>query len=141
MAFKRLIANSEGELKDILEDVKKWFETTKDFTNEFTIEKRKFLDSETKQIVEKNIDIIKVTDNRNDKKTTIKFIPLLEKEEIKIEIIGGNENVLASKIVNQIKGRGVLKGYTKDTKVPMKEHIIKKSEVKKIIKEEIKKLI
>lgn len=140
MATKRLVANSEQDLKNIMDEVKAWFGNTKDFQTKASTEKRKFLDPETKQIVEKDIDIIDIKDS-NDKKSTIKFIPLIEKSEMKIEITGSNENVLAAKISNQIKGRGKLKGYTKDTKVPMKEHIMKKSELKQIIREEIKKLI
>jgi hypothetical protein len=139
MAFKRIVANSEKDLKNILDDIKNWFENTKDYKSEFTTEKRKFLDPETKQIVEKNIDIITVIDPKG--KTTIKFIPLIENGEMKIEIIGTNESGISNKLANQIKGRGALKNYTKDTKVPMKEHIMKKSELKQIIREEIKKLI
>jgi len=139
MAFKRIVANSETDLENIVDDIKTWFKTTKDFTSGFTTEKRKFLDPETKQIVEKEVDVINVTEPKG--KTTIKFIPLLEKGEMKLEIIGSNESGLSNKLTNQIKGRGALKNYTKDTKVPIKEHIVKKSELKKIIKEEIKKLI
>lgn len=139
MATKRLVTNSEQELKNVMEDVKDWFKNTKDFDVKFSTEKRKFLDPDIKQIVEKDIDVINIKDS-NDKTSTIKFIPLIEKSEMKIEITGSNENVLAAKISNQIKGRGKLKGYTKDAKVPMKEHIIKKSELKQIIREEIKKI-
>lgn len=60
---------------------------------------------------------------------------------MKLEITGSNENGVSNKLANQMRGRGTLKNYTKDTKVPMKEHIMKKSELKQIIREEIKKLI
>jgi hypothetical protein len=134
MAFKRIVANSEEDLKNIINDIKTWSKTVKDFTSNLTTEKRKFLDPETKQIVEKEIDVINITEPKG--KTTIKFIPLIEKDEMKLEIIGDNENGISNKLTNQIKGRGALKNYTKDTKVSMKEHMLKK-----IIKEEIKKLL
>lgn len=139
MAFKRIVANSEEDLKNIVDDIKTWSKTVKDFTSNITTEKRKFLDPETKQIVEKEIDVINITEPKG--KTAIKFIPLIEKGEMKLEVIGDNENGISNKLTNQIKGRGTLKNYTKDTKVSMKEHIMKKSELKKVIKEEIKKLI
>jgi hypothetical protein len=134
MAFKRIVANSEEDLKNIINDIKTWSKTVKDFTSNLTTEKRKFLDPETKQIVEKEIDVINITEPKG--KTAIKFIPLIEKDEMKLEIIGDNENGISNKLTNQIKGRGALKNYTKDTKVSMKEHMLKK-----IIKEEIKKLL
>ena len=139
MAFKRIVTNSEEDLKNIVDDIKTWSKTVKDFTSNITTEKRKFLDPETKQIVEKEIDVINITEPKG--KTVIKFIPLIEKGEMKLEVIGDNENGISNKLTNQIKGRGTLKNYTKDTKVSMKEHIMKKSELKKVIKEEIKKLI
>lgn len=139
MAFKRIVANSEKDLENIISDIKDWFENNKDYKSELTTEKRKFLDPGTKQIVEKDIDVIIVTDSKG--KTTIKFIPLIEKGEMKLEITGSNENGVSNKLANQMRGRGTLKNYTKDTKVPMKEHIMKKSELKQIIREEIKKLI
>ena len=139
MAFKRIVANSEDDLKNIINNIKIWFKNMKGFTSSFTTEKRKFLDPETKQVVEKDIDVVDITDSKG--KTTIKFIPLLEKGEMKLEIIGGNENGLANKITNQIKGRGVLKNYSKDNKVSMKEYMLKKHELKQIIREEIKKII
>jgi len=139
MAFKRIVTNSEEDLNNVIDDIKTWFKNMKGFTSNFTTEKRRFLDPGTKQIIEKDIDIINITDSKG--KTTIKFIPLLEKNEIKLEIVGENETGLSNKITNQIKGRGVLKNYTKDTKVSMKEHILKKYELKQIIREEIKKII
>lgn len=75
MAFKRIVANSEKDLENIISDIKDWFENNKDYKSELTTEKRKFLDPGTKQIVEKDIDVIIVTDSKG--KTTIKFIPLI----------------------------------------------------------------
>ena len=60
MAFKRIVANSEEDLKTIMNNIKTWFKETNDYKTEFTTEKRKFQDPDTKAIVEKNIDVIKV---------------------------------------------------------------------------------
>ena len=122
MAFKRIIANSEEDLKTIMNNIKTWFKETNDYKTEFTTEKRKFQDPDTKAIVEKNIDVIKVTDNANDKFSTIKFIPMKEKGEMKVEIGGEGEAAVSGKISNQMKGKGKLKSYSKDKKVALKEN-------------------
>jgi hypothetical protein len=141
MGFKRIVAKSESDLVEIIENIKDWFKNNKFYKTEITSEKRKFMDPETKKIVEKNIDGLKITDLKNKKETTIRFIPLLEPNEIKIEIGGGeNESAVTGKIKNQMMGRGVLKSYNKDTKVPLKE-VIARSELKQIIREEIYKII
>jgi hypothetical protein len=141
MGFKRIVAKSEDDLVEIVKDIKKYFKGNKDYNIESTSETRKFMDPETKKIVEKNIDGLKITDLKNKKETTIRFIPLLEPNEIKIEIGGGeNESAVTGKIKNQMMGRGVLKSYNKDTKVPLKE-VIARSELKQIIREEIYKII
>ena len=138
MAFKRIVAKSEEDLKNIIDDIMKWFKETKDYKVSFTKESRKFMDPETKKIVEKNIDVIKAVDKVNDKHASIKFIPMVEKGEMKLEIGGEGETVVAGKISNQMKGRGTLKSYSKDKKVAIKEsNKIKKSELKQLIKEEI----
>ena len=122
MAFKRIVANSEEDLKTIMNNIKTWFKETNDYKTEFTTEKRKFQDPDTKAIVEKNIDVIKVTDNTNDKFSTIKFIPMKEKGEMKVEIGGEGEAAVSGKISNQMKGKGKLKSYSKDKKVALKEN-------------------
>jgi hypothetical protein len=122
MAFKRIVANSEEDLKTIMNNIKTWFKETNDYKTEFTTEKRKFQDPDTKAIVEKNIDVIKVTDNANDKFSTIKFIPMKEKGEMKVEIGGEGEAAVSGKISNQMKGKGKLKSYSKDKKVALKEN-------------------
>jgi hypothetical protein len=122
MAFKRIVANSEEDLKTIMNNIKTWFKETNDYKTEFTTEKRKFQDPDTKAIVEKNIDVIKATDNANDKFSTIKFIPMKEKGEMKVEIGGEGEAAVSSKISNQMKGKGKLKSYSKDKKVALKEN-------------------
>jgi len=85
MAFKRIVAKSEQDLKTIMDDIMKWFKETKDYKVSFSQETRKFMDPETKKIVEKQIDVINLTDNVNDKRATVKFIPMMEKGEMKIE--------------------------------------------------------
>jgi hypothetical protein len=142
MAFKRIVTKSEEDLNKIITDVKEWFKSTKDYKVSFSTEKRKFQDPDTKAIVEKSIDVIKVVDGTNGKETSIKFIPMKEKGEMKIELGGEGETAIAGKISNQIKGKGVLKSYSKDKKVALKEsNTIKKSELTQLIKEEIKNII
>ena len=136
MAFKRIVANSEEDLEKIVNHVKDWFKNS-NYTTEEGTEKRKFQDPDTKAIVEKNIDVIKATDNANDKFSTIKFIPMKEKGEMKVEIGGEGEAAVSGKISNQMKGKGKLKSYSKDKKVALGENTIKKSELKKLIKEQI----
>lgn len=142
MAFKRIVAKSEQDLQNILDDVMKWFKETKDYKVSFSKETRKFMDPESKKIVEKQIDVINAEDKVNDKRATIKFVPMVEKGEMKLEIGGEGETVVAGKIQNQMKGRGTLKSYSKDKKVALKEsNIMKKSELKQLIKEEISKIL
>jgi hypothetical protein len=120
MAFKRIVANSEEDLKTIMNDIMNWFKETKDYKVNFSKEKRKFLD-DNKNIVEKNIDVIKAVDGANGKETSIKFVPMKEKGEMKIEIGGEGETAVAGKISNQMKGKGKLKDYSKDKKVKLGE--------------------
>lgn len=144
MGFKRIVAKSEQDLEGIMSDVKKWFKETPTFDVEITSEKRKFRDPKTEEDFEKDIDVINIIDQtKKDKKkieTTIKFIPLIKAGEMKVEIGGEKESTIVGKIKNQLKSRGVLKSYTKDTKVPLKETITK-SKLRQIIREEIHKLI
>lgn len=140
MGFKRIVAKSEQDLKGIMSDVKDWFKENPVLKTKMTSEKRKFMDPETKKIVEKDIDVFDIVDQNNGKETTIKFIPLIKAGEMKVEIGGENESTVVGKIKNQLKDRGTLKSYTKDTKVPLKETITK-SKLRQIIREEIHKLI
>jgi hypothetical protein len=59
MAFKRIVANSEEDLKTIMSNIKTWFKETNDYKTEFTTEKRKFQDPDTKAIVEKTLMLSK----------------------------------------------------------------------------------
>ena len=152
MGFKRIVAKSEDDLVEIIGNIKDWFKNNKIYKTESTSEKRKFMDPETKKPVEKTIEGLKITNLKNKKETTVKFIPLLDKPEtekkektvsMKLEIGGGeNESAITGKIKDliQMMGTGILRSYNKDTKVPLKETIAK-SELKKIIREEIYKLI
>jgi hypothetical protein len=126
MAFKRIVANTEEDLKAIMSNIMTWFKETNDYKTEFTKEKRKFQDPDTKAIVEKDIDVIKATDTSNDKFSTIKFIPMKEKGEMKVEIGGEGEAAVSGKISNQMKGKGKLKSYSKDKKVALKEQLDKR---------------
>ena len=49
MAFKRIVANSEEDLKTIMSNVKSWFKETNDYKTEFSVEKRKFQEMEIAQ--------------------------------------------------------------------------------------------
>ena len=151
--FKRIEAKSKEDLEKIVEKIKEWFTNRKEeYKVEPISETRKFMDPETKKPVEKTIEGLKITNLKNKKETTVKFIPLLDKPEtekkektvsMKLEIGGGeNESAITGKIKDliQMMGRGILRSYNKDTKVPLKETIAK-SELKKIIREEIYKLI
>ena len=129
MAFKRIVANSEEDLKTIMNDIMSWFKETKDYKVNFGKEKRKFQDPETKEIVEKEIDTIKVVDGANGKETSIKFIPMKEKGEMKVELGGEGEAAIAGKISNQMKSKGKLKSYSKDKKVKLGEDDTKKPEM------------
>ena len=151
--FKRIEAKSKEDLEKIVEKIKEWFTNRKEeYKVEPISETRKFMDPETKKPVEKTIEGLKITNLKNKKETTVKFIPLLDKPEtekkektvsMKLEIGGGeNESAITGKIKDliQMMGTGILRSYNKDTKVPLKETIAK-SELKKIIREEIYKII
>jgi len=140
MGFKRIVAKSEQDLNGIMDDVKNWFKENATFKSKFSSEARKFMDPETKKIVEKKVETIHIVDQNSGKETSVKFIPLLKSGEMKIEIGGENESTIVGKIKNQIKDRGTLKSYSKDTKVPLKETITK-SVLTNIIREEIQEIL
>jgi len=122
MAFKRIVANSEEDLKTIMNKIKAWFKDTNQYKTETSTEKRKIQDPDTKKISDKDIDVLKVTDAFNDKFSTIKFVPMIKKNEMKIEIGGEGEAAVTGKISNQIGTLGKLKSYSKDKKVALKEN-------------------
>ena len=122
MAFKRIVANSEEDLETIMNKIMNWFDTTNQYESKKSTEKRRIQDPDTKKISEKDIDVLKVTDISNDKFSTIKFVPMIKKNEMKIEIGGEGEAAVTGKISNQIGTRGKLKSYSKDKKVALKEN-------------------
>jgi len=124
MAFKRIVAKSENDLETIIDNIKSWFQESEDYNTEFTKENRKFQDPNTLKIIEKSIDVIKAVDKNNGNVASIKFIPMKEKEQMKLEIGGEGESAVAGKISNQMKGKGVLKSYSKDAKKPLKEYSV-----------------
>jgi len=117
MGFKRLVAKSKEELEDIISDSYDWFVNSEDYTLKDSKEKRKFVDPTTKGIVEREIDVIKLIDQVNGKHTIIKFIPMLNDNEMKLELGGEGESTIIGKIKNQLRGRGSLKNYSKNKKV------------------------
>ena len=122
MAFKRIVANSEEDLKTIMNKIKAWFKDTDQYKSKESTEKRMFQDPDTKIKSEKDIYVLKVTDAKNDKFSTIKFVPMIKKNEMKVEIGGEGEAAVAGKISNQIGTLGKLKSYSKDKKVALKEN-------------------
>lgn len=124
MAFKRIVTKSKDDLETIIDNIKSWFQESEDYNTEFTKENRKFQDPNTLKIVEKSIDVIKAVDKNNGNVASIKFIPMKEKEQMKLEIGGEGESAVAGKISNQMKGKGVLKSYSKDAKKPLKEYFV-----------------
>lgn len=145
MAFYRIVTNSEEDLEKIVSHIKNWFENTSNYTTEKGTEKRKFQDPDTKKISEKDIYVIKVQEPLKDKngrivdnkKATIKFVPMIEKGQMKVEIGGEGETVIASKIKDQVEMSrtrdnstaaplGKFKSYSKDKKVALKEALDKR---------------
>ena len=151
MAFYRIVTNSEEDLEKIVNHIKNWFENSKDYKTEKGTEKRKFQDPDTKEISEKDIYVLKVQEPLKDKngrvvdnkKSTIKFIPMIEKGQMKVEIGGEGETVIASKIKDQVEMSrsrdnssaaplGKFKSYSKDKKVALKEEDEKPKMIDKI---------
>lgn len=139
MGFKRIVAKSEEDLDGIMSDIKTWFKENPVLKTKITSEKRKFMDPETKKIVEKNIESFNIVDQNTKKETTVKFIPMLKAGEMKVEIGGENESTIVGKIKNQLKDRGTLKSYTKDAKKALNETKLKQL-VKEVLSEKESKL-
>ncbi len=117
MAYKIVTPNEEN-LTQVLENIELWFSNTLDFKVNFTEEKRKFFNSETKQIEERAINVMEVEEYGTGKQAKVKFIPLLTSTEMKVEINGEGEFAIKNRINNQIKKLGTLKSYNKDTLKP-----------------------
>ena len=117
MAYKIVTPNEEN-LTQVLNNIELWFSNTLDFKVNFTEEKRKFFNSETKQIEERAINVMEVEEYGTGKQAKVKFIPLLTPTEMKVEINGEGEFAIKNRINNQIKKLGTLKSYNKDTLKP-----------------------
>ena len=117
MAYKIVTPNEEN-LTQVLNNIELWFSNTLDFKVNFTEEKRKFFNSETKQIEERAINVMEVGEYGTGKQAKVKFIPLLTSTEMKVEINGEGEFAIKNRINNQIKKLGTLKSYNKDTLKP-----------------------
>jgi hypothetical protein len=145
MAFYRIVTNSEEDLEKLISYIKNWFENSSNYKTEKGTEKRRFQDPDTKEISEKDIYVLKVQEPLKDKngrevdnkKSTIKFVPMIEKGEMKVEIGGEGETVIASKIKDQVEmdrtrdnssaaPLGKFKSYSKDKKVALKEALDKR---------------
>ena len=114
MAYK-IVTPNEKNLTQVLNNIELWFSSTHDFKVNFTEEARKFFNSETKQIEERAVNVIEVEEYGTGKQAKVKFIPLLNPTEMKVEINGEGEFAIKNRINNQMKKLGTLKSYNKDT--------------------------
>ena len=117
MAYK-IVTKTEEDLKNVLNSINNWFGSTQDFKVDFTQEDRKFFNPVSKSIENKSIEVLEVREYASGKEAKVKFIPLLTSTEMKVEINGEGEFLLKTRLSNQMKGRGVLKSYNKDTLKP-----------------------
>jgi len=117
MAYK-IVTPNEKNLTQVLNNIELWFSSTHDFKVNFTEEARKFFNSETKQIEERAVNVIEVEEYETGKQAKVKFIPLLNPTEMKVEINGEGEFAIKNRINNQMRKLGTLKSYNKDTLKP-----------------------
>lgn len=117
MAYK-IVTKTEEDLKNVLSNINTWFSNTQDFKVNFTQEDRKFFNPVSKSIENKSIEVLEVREYASGKEAKVKFIPLLAPTEMKVEINGEGEFLLKARINNQMKTKGVLKSYNKDTLKP-----------------------
>lgn len=131
--IKRLVTDSPETLQNVVDNVKAFFSKTDSkgkpykYSTKISTEKRKFVDPETKDIVEKSIEVLNITDIESKDIVTVKMIPLIKPGEMRFEIGGEGETTIAAKIKDAIAGKGQWKDYTKNTlKTKITESIIKK---------------
>ena len=117
MAYK-IVTKTEEDLKNVLNSINNWFGSTQDFKVDFTQEDRKFFNPVSKSIENKSIEVLEVREYASGKEAKVKFIPLLTSTEMKVEINGEGEFLLKTRLNNQMKGKGVLKSYNKDSLKP-----------------------
>ena len=131
--IKRLVTDSPETLQTLVNSIKTLF-TKKDstgkpykYSTKITTEKRKFQNPDTKQIEEKDIEVLNITDVESKDVVTVKMIPLIKPGEMRFEIGGEGETTVGSKIKDTVMGKGQWKDYSKDTlKTKLTEAIIKK---------------
>lgn len=133
--IKRLVTDSPETLQTVVDNIKAFFGKTDSkgkpykYTVKISTEKRKFVDPETKSIIEKDIEVLNITDIESKDVVTVKMIPLIKPGEMRFEIGGDGETTIAAKIKDAIAGKGQWKDYTKDTlKAKLKENIDKLKE-------------
>jgi hypothetical protein len=104
--IKRLVTDSPETLQTLVNNIKTLF---------------------TKQIEEKDIEVLNITDVESKDVVTVKMIPLIKPGEMRFEIGGEGETTVGSKIKDTVMGKGQWKDYSKDTlKTKLTEAIIKK---------------
>jgi hypothetical protein len=131
--IKRLVTDSPETLQTVVDSIKAFFSKTDSkgkpykYSVKITNEKRKFQNPDTKQIEEKDIEVLNIRDIENKENITVKMIPLIKPGEMRFEIGGEGETTVAAKIKDAIAGKGQWKDYNKDTlKTKLTESIIKK---------------
>ena len=130
--IKRLVTDSPETLNSIVDNIKAFFSKTNNgkpykYTLKVTTEKRKFMNPDTKQIEEKDIEVLNITDVESKDIVTVKMIPLIKPGEMRFEIGGEGETTVGAKIKDTIAGRGQWKDYNKDTlKTKLKETLVSK---------------
>jgi hypothetical protein len=119
--IKRLVTDSDETLNAVVGNIKAFFTKTDSkgkpykYTTKITTEKRKFADPVTKEITEKSVEVLDITDTENKDNTKVKMIPLIKAGEMRFEIGGDNESTIAAKIKDAIAGKGQWKDYNKNT--------------------------
>jgi hypothetical protein len=133
--IKRLVTDSPETLQSVVGNIKSFFSKTDSkgkpykYTMKATTEKRKFVNPETKNIEEKDIEVLNITDIESKDQVTVKMIPLIKPGEMRFEIGGEGETTISAKIKDAIAGKGQWKDYKKDTlKTKLKENISKLKE-------------
>jgi hypothetical protein len=128
--IKRLVTDSPETLDLLVNNIKAFFSKTNNgkpykYTLKATTEKRKFMNPDTKQIEEKNIEVLNITDVESKDVVTVKMIPLIKPGEMRFEIGGEGETTIGAKIKDTISDKGQWKDYNKDTlKTKLKEQAL-----------------
>lgn len=119
--IKRLVTDSDETLNTLVNNIKAFFTKTDNrgkpykYLTKISSEKRKFLDPDTKAIVEKTVEVLHIVDTESKDESTVKMIPLIKPGEMKFEIGGDNETTIQAKIKDSLGGKGQWKDYNKNT--------------------------